>query len=171
MTVSKNLQQERKLVVLKDIVECLAVIKDLHPNWNVSDEARLAKTWLYSLKQYSAQDVKKATIEIASTSKFIPKLADILERLNEKNEQSEFVTIEHDPSVNIKRLESYLNSLTGNERSLFDKRVQNYVINGTGDLNEFEMIHATIMSDLINAYGDAGVKNESIESYMRGEWN
>lgn len=171
MTVSKNLQQDNKLVDLRDIVECLAVIKDLHPNWNVSDESRLAKTWLYSLKQYSSQNVKKATIEIASTSKYIPKLADILERLNEKNEQSEFVAIEHDSLVNTKRLESYLNSLTGNERNLFDKRVQEYVINGTGDLNEFEMIYATIMSDLINTYGDAGIKNKSIESYMRGEWS
>ena len=169
MTVSKNLQQNNKLVDLRDIVECLAVIKDLHPNWNVSDETRLAKTWHYSLKQFSTHDVKKVTLEIASTSKYIPKLADILERLNEKNEQSEFVTVEHDPLVNIKRLESYLNSLTGDERNLFDKRVQEYVINGTCDLNEFEMIYAAIMSDLINAYGDAGIKNKSIESYMRGE--
>ncbi len=79
------------------------------------------------------------------------------------------MTIEHDPLVNIKWLESYLNSLTGNERNLFDKRVQEYVINGTGDLNEFEMIYATIMNDLISAYDDAGIKNESIKSYMRGE--
>ncbi|WP_159640275.1 hypothetical protein [Erysipelothrix anatis] len=82
---------------------------------------------------------------------------------------SEFVTIEHDPLVNIKWLEAYLNSLTGNERNLFDKRMQEYVINGTGDLNEFETIYATIMNDLISAYDDAGIKSESIKSYMRGE--
>ncbi|WP_159638278.1 hypothetical protein [Erysipelothrix anatis] len=171
MTVSKNLQEQNNLVQLRDIVECLAVIKDLHPNWNVSDEARLAKTWHYSLKQFSAHDVKRATLEIAASSKYIPKLADILERLEESSKQSEYVSIGHDSLASVKRLESYLISLTSNERSLFDKRVQEHVINGTGDLNEFEMIYALIMSDLINAYGDTDIKNESIESYMRGEWN
>ncbi|WZU00640.1 hypothetical protein MGH68_13990 [Erysipelothrix sp. D19-032] len=164
----------------REITEAIASIKLIHPNWKIptgmfnekySQEQMLVLIWHRELKNYPGDLVKRTVLELATKSKYPPKLADIIERLEEKNEQSEFMAIEHDPLVNIKRLESYLNSLTGNERNLFDKRVQEYVINGTGYLNEFEMIYATIMSDLVNTYGDAGIKNKSIESYMRGEWS
>lgn len=139
MTVSKNIRQDSGLVQLRDVVECLAVIKDLHPNWNISDETRLAKTWFYSLKQYKAHDVKKATLEIASTSRYIPKLADVLEVLEK---QSNSVKIEYHDDV--QELQNYMDSLGNEELKQFHRNVENYLQDNSYELDQFEMRYAKL---------------------------
>jgi hypothetical protein len=69
----------------KDIRECLATVKSLHPNWVDDNPSLTLKLWHYELKHFDVNKVKQAVMEVASRSKYTPKLADVLEKLDGRN--------------------------------------------------------------------------------------
>ena len=86
----------------KDIRECLATVKSLHPNWVDDNPSLTLKLWHYELKHFDVNKVKQAVMEVASRSKYTPKLADVLEKLDGRNLNSMPVPIySKDTSIDV----------------------------------------------------------------------
>ena len=86
----------------KDIRECLATVKSLHPNWVDDNPSLTLKLWHYELKHFDVNKVKQAVMEVASRSKYTPKLADVLENLDGRNLNSMPVPIySKDTSIDV----------------------------------------------------------------------
>lgn len=103
----------------KEIIgQCIVNIQLLHPSWKFEDSSTLRQVidlWHYSLKHYPSHLVKKACLEVASKSKYTPKLADILEELETKSENT--IQIEDKSSLHY-----YLSTLTEEQIDEFLQR-------------------------------------------------
>lgn len=75
--------------------ECLAIIKELHPEWKY-DKDLTVKLWHDALKKFPVNLVKRASLNVAQKSRFIPKLADVLAEIKTL-ETDQLKIIEQEP--------------------------------------------------------------------------
>lgn len=123
----------------KTILECLAVIKELHPGWKVENMELVINLWHGKLKYYQANEIKRVVYDLASSSKYVPKLADVLEALEK---QSNSVKIEYHDDV--QELQNYMDSLGNEELKQFHRNVENYIQDNSYGLDQFEMRYAKL---------------------------
>lgn len=135
------------LETTKEIIgQCIVNIQLLHPSWKFEDSSTLKQVidlWHYSLKRYPSHLVKKACLEVASTSKYTPKLADILEELETKSESS--IQIEDKSSLNY-----YLSTLTEEQIDEFLERSNALAYDqAVPNPNQWEIMRANDYKDII----------------------
>lgn len=75
--LSKYSSWPQEQTSLRAVGECLAIIKELHPEWKY-DKDLTVKLWHDALKKFPVNLVKRASLNVAQKNRFIPKLADVL---------------------------------------------------------------------------------------------
>ena len=134
-----------------DIIECLATIKSLHPSWNDADPNLTINLWHYNLKDFTTEEVKRAVLNVASKSKFIPKLADVLEEIdNQQKTQAQMLSIgfANQDKEFLKCANEWFYSLNEKEKFEMNERIEIYNSTGTGLLNEFELDRANTIKSI-----------------------
>lgn len=135
------------LATTKEVIgQCIVNIQLLHPSWKFEDTSTLKQVidlWHYSLKHYPSHLVKKACLEVASKSKYTPKLADILEELETKSES--LIQIEDKSSLNY-----YLSTLTEEQIDEFLERSNALARDqAVPNPNQWEIMRANDYKDII----------------------
>lgn len=145
MTLKPYQMEER--TTLKAVGECLAVIKELHPNWKF-DAQLTPKLWHDALKYYPVNIVKRSVLDVAQKSKYTPKLADILEEIK-SNDNLPPIYLENQEFNMYKKADEWWHNLSKDERAEVIHRTNKYVEGEEISLSEYELIRAQLIIETI----------------------
>ena len=132
---------------LKAVGECLAVIKELHPNWKF-DAQLTPKLWHDALKYYPVNIVKRSVLDVAQKSKYTPKLADILEQIK-SHDNLPPIYLENQDFNQCKKADEWWFNLSEDERAEVIQRTNKYIEGEEISLSEYELFRANLIIETI----------------------
>ena len=139
-------KQMKELTTIRAVGECLAVIAELHPSWKY-DVNLTPKLWHDALKHYPEHIVKRSVLDLAQTSKYVPKLAEVLERIKESdNLPPKYLGIE--TNNNYTEYDKWWLSLSDNERVESHQRQEDWVNGLDVELSDLEITRAQLLKDI-----------------------
>lgn len=146
-----NHKQEHKrmkeLTTIRAVGECLAVIAELHPSWKY-DVNLTPKLWHDALKYYPEHIVKRSVLDLAQTSKYVPKLAEVLERIKESdNLPPKYLGIE--TTDNITECDKWWLSLSESEQRESYQKQLDWIDGIDVELNKYELEIAKLRKEVM----------------------
>ena len=149
MTISKNINQIKELTTQADVTECLAAIKSLHPNYHDDRPELTIRLWHYHLKQFDKNIVKQSTMNVAATSKYVPKLSEILDEIEKiSNVDQNSIRLIDNETVLLEKADKWWLSLSSTEQKESHQRQLEYINGKDVDLTAEELCRVEIVDSI-----------------------
>lgn len=139
--------QKLHLTTIKDVGECLAVIKELHPGWKF-DVNLTPKLWHDALKHYPVNIVKRTVLDLAQNNQYVPKLAEVLEVIKGKDNQMLAIGNNHSDPL-LKQADEWWVSLNEEEKLYSHQRQLDFIKGVEIDLSENEKYRADLLKYIL----------------------
>ena len=134
------------MTTMKTIGECLAVIAELHPSWKYN-ETLTPNLWFDALKYYPEYVVKKSVLELAQNSKYVPKLAEVIELIKSKeNLPPKLMQIGNNY---VKQVDDWWLSLSDEKRVESHQKQMDHIKGLEVELNDYELYRADLMKGIV----------------------
>lgn len=128
------------------IEECFAMMKEFHPNWNPNADFA-ANLWHHALRQYDPTIVKEATWNIAISSKYIPKIAEVIEEIEaiQKKRTQEVPVIEDKFEAYIRAKDTEWDKLPHEEKRRQSDLINRFIDSEKVELDDYQKYRAELL--------------------------